>query len=44
MSQQLQPGDPGYRKPETIAPKPLPEQDDLDFGYGLKPGKFGSRS
>ena len=43
VSQQLQPGDPGYRKPEAPAPKPVPDQDDIDFGFGLKPGKFGSR-
>ena len=39
---QLQPGDPGYRKPETPRPRPVPDQDDIDFGYGLKPGRFGS--
>jgi DNA helicase HerA-like ATPase len=44
VSAQLQPGDPGYRRSEPVAPKPLPDQDDLDFGYGLKPGRFGSRS
>jgi len=44
VSAQLQPGDPGYRKPEPVARRPLPDQDDLDFGYGLKPGQFGSRS
>ena len=43
VSPQLQPGDPGYRKPEPSAPRPVPDQDDIDFGYGLKPGKFGSR-
>ena len=43
VSAQLQPGDPGYRKPETAAPRPVPDQDDIDFGYGLKPGRFGSR-
>ena len=46
VNAQLQPGDPGYRKPDTAAsaPKPVPSHDDLDFGYGLKPGKFGSRA
>lgn len=44
VSTQLQPGDPGYRKPEPQATRPVPEQDDIDFGYGLKPGRFGSRS
>ena len=45
VSAQLQPGDPGYRKPETsAAPRPVPDQDEIDFGYGLKPGRFGSRS
>lgn len=43
VNPQLQPGDPGYRKPETPASKPVPNQDDIDFGFGLKPGKFGSR-
>ena len=44
VSPQLQPGDPGYRRPEMPVPKPVPNQDDIDFGYGLKPGKFGSRA
>ena len=44
VSAQLQPGDPGYRKPDTAAPRPVPDQDEIDFGYGLKPGRFGSRS
>jgi DNA helicase HerA-like ATPase len=44
VSAQLQPGDPGYRKPETAAPRPVPDQDEIDYGYGLKPGRFGSRS
>jgi hypothetical protein len=44
VSAQLQPGDPGYRKPETAAPRPVPDQDEIEFGYGLKPGRFGSRS
>jgi hypothetical protein len=45
VSAQLQPGDPGYRKPESAsAPRPVPDQDSIDFGYGLKPGRFGSRS
>ena len=45
VSAQLQPGDPGYRKPEPppAPPRQPAEQDDLDFGYGLKPGRFGSR-
>ena len=36
---QLQPGDPGYRKERTgLRAKPARrDQDDLDFGYGLKP-------
>ncbi len=44
VSTQLQPGDPGYRKPEPAVSRPLPDQDDIDFGYGLKPGRFGSRA
>lgn len=45
VSAQLQPGDPGYRRPEPApSPRPAPNPDDLDFGYGLKPGRFGSRS
>ena len=44
VSPQLQPGDPGYRKPEAAAPQPVATRDELDFGYGLKPGKFGSRA
>ena len=44
VSAQLQPGDPGYRKPESPAPRSVPDQDDIDFGYGLKPGRFGSRT
>jgi uncharacterized protein len=44
VSSQLQPGDPGYRKPEAAAPRPVADQDEIDFGYGLKPGRFGSRS
>jgi DNA helicase HerA-like ATPase len=44
VSVQLQPGDPGYRRADPQAPKPIPSQDDLDFGYGLKPGRFGSRT
>src|SRR5690606_10702994 len=39
VSAQLQPGDPGYRKPEPPAPRPVPDQDEIDFGYGLKPGR-----
>jgi DNA helicase HerA-like ATPase len=44
VSAQLQPGDPGYRKPEPQASRPVADQDDIDFGYGLKPGRFGSRT
>ena len=44
VSQQLQPGDPGYRRLQETTPKPLPPREDLDFGYGLKPTTFGSRS
>ncbi|MBX3580597.1 MAG: ATP-binding protein [Rhizobiaceae bacterium] len=45
VSAQLQPGDPGYRKPEpSTQPRRVPDTDDLEFGYGLKPGRFGSRS
>jgi DNA helicase HerA-like ATPase len=45
VSAALQPGDPGYRKPEAVAPKPLPlPVEDLDISFGLKPGRFGSRS
>ncbi len=44
VSPQLQPGDPGYKKPEAPAPRPVATRDELDFGYGLKPGKFGSRA
>jgi DNA helicase HerA-like ATPase len=40
----LQPGDPGYRRPETVpARRDAPDQDAIEFGYGLKPGRFGSR-
>jgi len=44
VNSQLQPGDPGYRKPEPIAPKPVPAAEDLEVSFGLKPGRFGSRS
>jgi hypothetical protein len=44
VNAQLQPGDPGYRKPDAVAPKSSPAEEDLDFGYGLKPSTFGSRS
>ncbi|MEW9804959.1 ATP-binding protein [Mesorhizobium marinum] len=44
VSAQLQPGDPGYRRPEPQAPRSVPEQDEIDYGYGLKPGRFGSRA
>ncbi|HHZ09402.1 MAG TPA: ATP-binding protein [Rhizobiales bacterium] len=46
VSGALQPGDPGYRRPEpSPAPRrPVHDQDDINFGYGLKPGRFGSRS
>ncbi|MBL8575903.1 MAG: ATP-binding protein [Mesorhizobium sp.] len=45
VSAQLQPGDPGYRKADpVVAPRQTSSQDDMDFGYGLKPGRFGSRS
>jgi len=44
VSAQLQPGDLGYRKSEPLAPKALPDDDEIEFGYGLKPGRFGSRA
>ncbi len=44
VSAQLQPGDPGYRRPEIPPPAPRPATDEMDFSYGLKPGRFGSRS
>ncbi len=44
VNAQLQPGDPGYRKPDAATQRAVPEQDDIDFGYGLKPGRFGSRT
>jgi len=50
VSASLQPGDPGYRRPDMAAPvrevpvREVPDQDAIDFGYGLKPaGRFGSR-
>jgi DNA helicase HerA-like ATPase len=44
VSAQLQPGDPGYRRPDIPPPAPRPATDEMDFSYGLKPGRFGSRS
>ncbi len=45
VSTQLQPGDPGYRRPDTTsAPRPAMDRDEMDFSYGLKPGRFGSRT
>ena len=41
---QRQAGESGFRKPDTIAQRPLPAPEDLDFGYGLKPTTFGARS
>ncbi len=44
VSAQLQPGDPGYRRPDPAPQRPALDPDALDIGYGLKPGRFGSRS
>jgi DNA helicase HerA-like ATPase len=44
VSAMLQPGDPGYRKPEAAEPRPARPPEDLEVSFGLKPGRFGSRS
>jgi hypothetical protein len=44
VSAMLQPGDPGYRKPESAVALPARPPEDLDVSFGLKPGRFGSRA